>query len=155
MKISSQDEYGLRLMLRLANTSSEEGLSIPQLSEEEGLSEAYVAKLTRILRMSGLISSTRGHKGGYQLARPADKIYVDEVLKAISGSLFDEDFCSNHTGGFRFCTHSVDCSVRSLWKVVQATLDKLLSQITLADLQGDEMGSVKMLNSLVEKALED
>ena len=155
MKISSQDEYGLRLMLRLASTSSAEGLSIPQLSEQEGLSEAYVAKLTRILRMAGLISSTRGHKGGYQLARPANEIHVDEILKAISGSLFDEDFCGNHTGGFRFCTHSVDCSVRSLWKVVQATLDKLLSQITLADLLGDEMGSVKMLKGLVERTLED
>ncbi len=71
MKISSQEEYGLRIMLRISRFNDDEGMSIPQLSEAEGLSIPHVSKITRSLRMSGLIKSTRGHKGGYLMSKPA------------------------------------------------------------------------------------
>ena len=64
MKINKQDEYGLRLLLRIARSADPEGLSIPALAEQEGLSQPYVAKLTRELRLGNLIKSTRGQKGG-------------------------------------------------------------------------------------------
>ncbi|HRN47670.1 MAG TPA: Rrf2 family transcriptional regulator, partial [Niabella sp.] len=67
MKITAQEEYGLRILIRLAGNQDAEGLSIPQLSESEGLSSHYVAKLCRILRMAELINSTPGNKGGYVL----------------------------------------------------------------------------------------
>jgi Rrf2 family iron-sulfur cluster assembly transcriptional regulator len=57
MKITAQDEYGLRLLVRIAKCNDQSGLSIPQLSEAEGLSQPNVSKLTRILRMEGLINS--------------------------------------------------------------------------------------------------
>lgn len=139
MKISSQDEYGLRILIRIAKDSSDEGLSIPQLSEIEGLSASYVAKLTRTLRMAGLIESTKGQKGGYSLARPADEIKIREVLEALGGMLYNEsEFCGSHSGTLSLCTNSVDCSVRSLWKLIQATLDTVLDKVTLKDLLGNE-----------------
>jgi Rrf2 family iron-sulfur cluster assembly transcriptional regulator len=64
MKITAQDEYGIRILLRIARADAEEGMSIAQLSEAEGLSGSYVAKMTRALRLGGFISSTRGQKGG-------------------------------------------------------------------------------------------
>lgn len=139
MKISSQDEYGLRILLRIARADAELGLSIPQLSELEGISEPYVGKLTRTLRLAGLVQSTRGHKGGYILAKPVEAININEVLTALGGKLFDQKFCGDHTGiSGGLCTNSVDCSVRSLWKMVQFTLDNLLDKVTLADLMNTE-----------------
>ena len=73
MKITAQEEYGLRILIRIASCRDKEGMSIPQLSEAEGLSSHYVAKLTRILRLEGFINSTPGYKGGYVLAKPAKK----------------------------------------------------------------------------------
>jgi len=134
MKITAQDEYGLRILVRIAKCKDKTGLSIPQLSEAEGLSQPNVSKLTRILRMEGLINSTKGHVGGYVLARPAADIKVNDVLKALGRRLFDEEFCANHVGVLKLCTNSVDCSIRSLWTMVQSTIDKLLDKITLADL---------------------
>ena len=133
MKISATEEYGLRILLRIA-CAGEDGMSIPQLSVTEGLSEPYTGKLTRLLRLSGFIHSTRGQKGGYVLARSPEEIRISSVLHALDGSMFDEEFCSTHTGVQRFCTHSVDCSVKSLWKTVQSTLDALLKDITLQDM---------------------
>ena len=138
MKISAQDEYGIRVLIRIAKSDQEDGMSLPQLSEAEGISNPYMAKITRALRIAGFIQSTRGYKGGYVLAKEPSEIKVGDVLKAMDGALFDERFCNLHTGDFSLCTNSVDCSVRSLWRIIQHSLDKLLDKITLEDLVGPE-----------------
>jgi Rrf2 family protein len=150
MKITAQEEYGLRILIRIASCSDEEGMSIPQLSEADGLSSHYVAKLTRILRMEGFINSTPGYKGGYVLAKTAKKIIINDVLKALGGALFDKEFCGLHTGTLKLCTHSVDCSSRSLWQMIQFTVDQLLDKITLHDLVNSEKESGKILKQKLE-----
>ena len=150
MKISAQDEYGLRILLQIARAEGEEGVSIPQLSEAEGLTASYVAKITRALRLAELVESTRGHKGGYILARPANQIKIKDALRSLGGALFDEDFCSSHSGGLKICTNSVDCSVRSLWRMIQLTVDELLEKITLQDLIGSEKDATNALHQLLE-----
>ena len=141
----------------MAGCIDTDGLSIPQLSEAEGLSSHYVAKLCRILRMADLINSTPGNKGGYILAKPAEEIIIKYVLDALGGKLFDISFCGDHAGAMRFCTNSVDCSARSLWSIIQMTMDKLLLQITLADLIGntEERTSEKFEQLLVENPVKE
>ena len=149
MKITAQEEYGLRILMRIAK--SDEGMSIPQLSEAEGLTSHYVAKLTRILRMEGFINSTPGYKGGYVLAIPAKEIIINDVLKAMGGTLFDKEFCGLHAGNLKICTNSVDCSARSLWQMIQFTVDQLLNKITLHDLVNSETESGKILKEKLER----
>lgn len=151
MKITAQEEYGLRILIRIARCRDEAGMSIPQLSEAEGLSSHYVAKLTRLLRMQGFINSTPGYKGGYVLAKPANKTIISKVLNALGGTLFDKDFCGLHSGALKLCVNSVDCSSRSLWQMVQSRIDQLLDQVTLADLVNSEKESGKNLHQLFEK----
>jgi Rrf2 family protein len=151
MKITAQEEYGLRLLIRIASCKDSDGMSIPQLSEAEGISPHYVAKLTRILRLGGFINSTPGYKGGYVLSMPAREIIINKVLKALGGSLFDQAFCGSHAGAMKFCTNSVDCSSRSLWQMIQFTVDQLLDRVTLHDLVSSEENSAKMLRLLLEQ----
>ena len=151
MKITAQEEYGLRILIRIAGCKDKAGLSIPQLSETEGLSSHYVAKLTRVLRMGGFINSTPGLKGGYVLARPASEIGIKQVLKVLGGVLFDKDFCGMHAGALKLCTNSVDCTARSLWQMIQFTVDQLLDKITLQDLAHPEKQSANYLNMLLEQ----
>ncbi|HEY8398674.1 MAG TPA: Rrf2 family transcriptional regulator [Flavihumibacter sp.] len=146
MKITAQEEIGLRIMLRVANCGNESGLSIPQLSEIEGISIPYVAKLTRLLRQKGFLNSTPGNKGGYVLARPANEIVVNDLLKVLGGALFDTSFCNVHSGGMKLCTNSVDCSVRSLWKMMQLVLDELLQHLTLSDLSNTELEAERIIS---------
>lgn len=138
MKFSSQEEYGLRLLLRIGKSDSEKGMTIPELSEAEGLSEANVAKILRTLRLAGLVESSRGQTGGYKLARSSKEILVSDVLTSLGGKLYESSFCDLHAGVENICTHSIDCSIRSLWRTVQTMLDGLLSKITLKDLLGSE-----------------
>jgi Rrf2 family iron-sulfur cluster assembly transcriptional regulator len=151
MKITAQVEYGLRIMVRISRCRDEKGLSIRQLSEAEGLSTNYVAKLTRLLRIKELINSTRGHMGGYVLAKPAATITVNDVLKALSGKLFDKSFCDSHSGIMNLCTNSVDCSIRSLWSMMQTTLDNLLDKVTMADMIKNEKDVSGVLQNIIEE----
>ncbi|TKK69195.1 Rrf2 family transcriptional regulator [Ilyomonas limi] len=155
MKITAQEEYGLRLLVRIASCNNANGMSIPQLSEAEGLTPHYVAKLTRILRLAGFIKSTPGNIGGYLLALPAKEIVINNVLKALGGPLYDNGFCGNHAGTMKLCTHSVDCSARSLWQMIQYTIDQLLDKVTLYDLINPEKTSAKILEQLLINGIKD
>ena len=134
MKLSSQEEYALRCLLRVATLSDPGYLTINEISEDEGLSVSYVAKLMRILRQRGFVRSVRGQVGGYALARPAEKIVVGEVLAALGGRLFDPRFCIKHSGLEGTCKKLRECSIRTLWRSVQILVDQVLSKVTLADL---------------------
>jgi Rrf2 family iron-sulfur cluster assembly transcriptional regulator len=153
MKISAQDEYGLRILLQIARAHPEEGLSLSQISELENISQAYAAKLTRSLRMAGFIQSMRGHKGGYILALPTNEVKVNHVLKAMGGVMYDEKFCNQHAGTLSLCTNSIDCSLRSLWTILQYNMDKLLDQISLADLLNSEVQVNTNLTVLSEQIM--
>ncbi|MEM9546972.1 MAG: Rrf2 family transcriptional regulator [Bacteroidota bacterium] len=149
MKINKQDEYGLRILLRIARADSEEGLSIPQLSELEGMSKPYVGKITRMLRLAGFVESTRGQKGGYVLAKNPKDIIIKDVISSLGGDLFTKNFCGQHSGEIKFCTNSVDCSIRSLWTILQYTVDKVLENISLEDLIGNERDAKNKLNDII------
>jgi Rrf2 family protein len=150
MKFSSQEEYGLRCLLRIAREGRGAGLTIPEISEAEGISGFYVAKLMRVLRRGGLVKSARGKIGGYTLSRPPGEIVVGEALGLLGGRLFESDFCTDHAGAENICTSSVDCSIRSLWKAVQHMVDRVLSKTTLADLLGSENDVSTMVSPLVQ-----
>jgi Rrf2 family protein len=152
MKITAQEEFGLRVLIRIAKCETEDGMNIPQLSKAEGLSSHYVAKLTRTLRMAGFINSTPGLKGGYVLAKPSEEIKIKYVLQALGGVLYDKDFCGQHTGTVNLCTNSVDCSARSLWQMVQFTVDQLLDKITLYDMANPrKKESTEFLRRILEE----
>jgi Rrf2 family protein len=134
MKLSSQEEYGLRCLLRVGRAGTEGSVTIAELSRSEGMSEPNVAKMMRILRNSGLVQSTRGQSGGYSLARPAAEINIGEALAALGGRLYEPSFCDTHAGMERLCTNLPDCSIRSVWRMVQGAVDHVLGKISLKDL---------------------
>jgi Rrf2 family protein len=137
MKFSAQEEYGLRCLLRLAQ-QPDRSLAIPEIAEAEGLSVPYVAKLMRALRQGGFVKSERGQSGGYALAAGPETINVGQVLEALGGRLIEDDFCERHTGTVDVCTHTVDCSIRSLWSSVQRMVDQVLMRTSLQDLLAAE-----------------
>jgi Rrf2 family protein len=141
MKVSAQEEYGLRCMLQLARRQTggaAEPLTLAEVSRDEGLTVAYAAKLVRRLRRAGLVKSVLGRAGGYSLSRPADDISVLDVLTALGGKLYTSDYCRRFSGERAICTHMGDCSIRSLWGVVEGLLDRVLGETSLSELIGSE-----------------
>ena len=156
MKLSTQEEYGLRCLIQIGRHQKVSGgsLSISEISQLEGLSIANAGKFVRTLRLGGFVDSERGHTGGYRLARPATEISVRDVLDTLGGKLFDAEFCEEHSGAIGACTHSVECSVRSLWNSVQFLVDRLLNQISLHDMLGGERELASCLTERAEGLLQ-
>ena len=139
MKFSAQEEYGLRCLLRIAKFYAvSKSLTIPEISRAEGITEHNAGKILRVLRLGGLLESSRGQIGGYTLTRPPEEIMVGDILKVLGGRLFDDSFCNTHSGIADICTNSIDCSVRSLWRLIQDSVDSIVAKMTLKDLMGNE-----------------
>lgn len=134
MKFSSQEEYGLRCLLQLAQAGPDASLTIGEISRQEGITEPYVAKLMNLLRKGELVASTRGQSGGYKLARPPEAISLREVLDLLGGRLYEDDFCDRHSGHNEVCAHSGGCSIRPVWDRVQRAVDHVLGGITIQSL---------------------
>jgi Rrf2 family protein len=139
MKISAQEEYGLRCLVQLANLGESESLTLPQIAEREGISVANAGKLMWLLNKSGFVSATRGTKGGYQLARPAVEIKLSEVIRVLDA---DEiaGHCESYTGVLDSCIHKGNCGIRSVISGLHEVVQNALSNITLAHLVGEEEG---------------
>jgi len=140
MQLSAQEEYGLRCLLQVARERGPDPATIPEIAAREGLSPEYAAKLLRLLRQADLVVSTRGAGGGYRLARPASQITVWEVVRALGGSIFPEEFCEDHPGQRHDCVHTTACSLRGVWSAVEHAIRRVLENVTLADLARGERG---------------
>jgi len=140
MKLSAQEEYGLRCLVALANAHDKGGLTIVEISKAEGLTPSHVAKLMAILRRHDLVTSTRGQLGGYALSRPAAQIGLLQVLECLGGRIYNEGFCERHAGLLGECVHESECILRPLWNNIQAAVDSVLSRYSLADLVSGTIG---------------
>jgi Rrf2 family iron-sulfur cluster assembly transcriptional regulator len=138
MKISAQEEYGLRCLLQLARAdASGESLTLAQIARREGISVANAGKLMWILNKAGLVQSQRGTKGGYYLARPASEIHLNQVIHVLDDDRADSH-CRSYAGVLEACVHTGDCGIRPVIVELHQIVDKALSEITLSHLLGTE-----------------
>lgn len=147
MKISAQEEYGLRCLVQLANLSEGDSLTLPQIAEREGISVANAGKLMWLLNKAGFVQSTRGTKGGYCLARPADDIRLSEIIKVLDEDVLSKH-CESYTGVLEACVHKGDCGIRPVIVGLHEIVENALSQITLAQVIGTERSVDEMFHKI-------
>lgn len=140
MFFTTKAEYGVRLLIELGRHGGRRPVSLKAVADAEKLPLAYLERIAALLKRAELVEATRGAYGGYRLARPADRIAMDEVVLALEGSLapmecFVDD--RDETGRV-LCSHHDDdgrgCATKLLWTRVQVGVIKTLAQTTLAEL---------------------
>ena len=145
MKVTAQEEYGLRCIVQLARHYGEVPLPGRTIAEQEGLSTDYVTKLLVILRKAGLVQSIRGIKGGFTLTREPQSILVGEVLRSLStedGIVLtspDSHLCDHFSGQLDACIHIGACGIRPVWITLSGYISRMLDQISLFELLQDEV----------------
>jgi len=147
MKISAQEEYGLRCLVQLADLPEGESLTLPQIAEREGISVANAGKLMWLLNKAGFVHSTRGTKGGYSLKRPAGDIRLSEVIKVLDKDVLSKH-CESYTGVLESCVHKGDCGIRPVIVGLHEIVENALSQITLAQLIATESAVDAMFHKI-------
>lgn len=89
ISITSKSRYAVVALAELARSGSAP-VPISQVAEKRGMPVQFLEQLFSTLRRAGLLTSQRGAKGGYQLARPAEEITVLEVVQALDGVVGEE-----------------------------------------------------------------
>ena len=97
----------------------------------------YVEQILGRLRRAGLVRSTRGAHGGFELALPASEVSIRAVIEASESTTFDLH-CVTHPVGEERCSSSHTCSIRPVWMLLQQRIDDVLEHVRLSDLLESE-----------------
>lgn len=150
VKITAQEEYGLRCILQLAREQGnlEQGgaMLVRDIAEREGLSVAYVEKILWTLSRRGIVESVRGPKGGYRLTRSCEEISIGEVMRVLGGMPSQEEICSQFTGNQETCVHHDGCGLRPVWVSITDFVHSVFDKIPITTLlhQGIDVQYVQM-----------
>ena len=138
---STKGEYGVRLMVELARHSGEGAVSLAEIADHEELPRPYLEQLVVSLRDAGLVTSTRGARGGYALTREPAAIHMSEVLRALEGPLAPMVCASEDPLHAAACDRTAFCTVNPLWLKVREAVAGALDSVTLADLTHPRMAA--------------
>jgi FeS assembly SUF system regulator len=133
LRITRLTDYATVILAALAETP-EQVQTAPALAERTGIAAPTVSKLLKQLQRAGLVISTRGLHGGYQLARPPAQISAASILDALEGPLALTD-CAAGRG---HCEIEKTCGVSHVWQRLNLAIRRSLYSVSLAELAGLE-----------------
>jgi len=124
MQITRQADYAIRAVQYLAKHGSSQRIATSTIAREMKIPASFLAKIISQLSIAGLLHTSRGARGGVNLAREAKKISILDVVEAIDGPILLNE-CVGNPG---ICAFSDDCLVHPIWVEVQETLVKRLRE---------------------------
>jgi Rrf2 family protein len=130
LQISRKIDYGLRAMIHLAGLPAGKVASLQDLSSTLHLPREFLAKILKVLAGRGLVRSSRGAHGGYQLARSAREISFLDVIESVEGPV-QLNVCLDHKDR---CDVSASCTMYHVWKAGQDRMLDVYRNTTLAEL---------------------
>src|SRR6201987_67607 len=131
LRISRLTDYATMLLAALADEPARVQTATA-LAEQTHIAAPTVSKLLKQLQRAGLVTSTRGLHGGYQLSRPATQISAAAILDALEGPLALTD-CSVGHGQ---CEIEETCRVGRVWQRLNLAIRRALYDVSLAQLAG-------------------
>ena len=137
LRISKLTDYGTMVLACLA-ARPDARLTATTVAERTRLGLPTVSKLLKSFHRAGIVTSVRGARGGYQLARPATSISAAEIIDAIEGPVAITECSGNHSA----CDLETVCSTGTAWQRVNVAIRRSLDQLSLAQLSGQEAVAV-------------
>lgn len=130
LRITKQADYAIVLMGQFVTHNGPISYTAKDLSNSTGIPLPMVGKILKALVHGNLLTSQRGVKGGYSLARPPESISVDQIIAALDGPIA-LTACSIHDGD---CQHETLCTTRTNWTRINAAILTTLRTMTLAEM---------------------
>ncbi|HCO03698.1 MAG TPA: transcriptional regulator [Actinobacteria bacterium] len=135
MRISAKVDYAVRAVAELASSADVRPVTAETVAVAQGIPLKYLLNILSELKHARIIQSRRGAEGGFQLARPADKITLAEVIRAVEGPLANVHEVRPEEIIYRGPAEPL----REVWIAVRASLRAVLEQVTVADLANDTL----------------
>mgnify|MGYP000860902871 FL=1 len=137
LRISKLTDYGTVILAALA-AAPDRRHTASEVAERTRLGVPTVSKLLKSFHRAGLVTSERGTRGGYQLARPAGRITAASIIDAIEGPVAITECSGDHSA----CDLETTCRTGGAWQRINGAIRRSLDEITLAQLSGQEQVAV-------------
>ncbi len=128
IRLTKQADYGIVLVTQLAQTGQ---AAAAELAVQTHLPAPMVSKILKLLAKDGMLTSHRGVRGGYELARSAAEISIADVILALEGPIALTE-CSEHSD--HECSYEAFCRVKENWQRINRAVRGALEDITIADM---------------------
>ena len=129
MRLSTKGEYGLLAIIDLALHSHKGPVQSFQIAERQSIPKQYLDQLMLVLKKAGLVDSSRGRQGGYQLARSANTISIFEIITALEGRIENVNFIGKEPPS----RNTARDILRSLWSSLFTNIVEVLRTKTLEE----------------------
>jgi Rrf2 family iron-sulfur cluster assembly transcriptional regulator len=133
--ITRTGEYGLRGLLFLAKQPSDRLFLVSEVSKAQRIPETYLAKIFQRLSKTGLLKSTRGLNGGFNLGKPAKDITMKQVIEALEGPIA-LNRCLLRQGE---CDEEESCPLHEVFEEAQEKFVEVLARTTIEDLAREDI----------------
>lgn len=133
MKLSARGHYGLIAMAYLAQRENEGPVSAKTIAEAEQIPEAFLEQIFYTLRKGGLVTSVRGARGGFCLARPAEQLTAGEIVRVLEGPISPVE-CLERDASEDNCAKIGSCATRAVWEKLRDITALYLDSVTLHDI---------------------
>jgi FeS assembly SUF system regulator len=130
IKLSKLTDYAVVVLAVMAQDNGRL-MTASVLSEKTTLPEPTVAKVLKLLAKGGVVMSTRGASGGYQLTNLPAEISIARVVIALEGPV---ELAACVEGGEGCCAHSHVCTIKGKWNPINLAMKNALEQVTLAQM---------------------
>ncbi len=129
MKLTTKGRYAVTALLDLALHDGEGPVCLSEIAARQDISLPYLEQLFTRLRRRGLVASTRGPGGGYNLSKGPADIRVADIISAV-----DESFDATRCGGERDCHGGKSCLTHELWENLSHEIHRFLQSVSLEEL---------------------
>ena len=130
MKLSTRTRYGIRAAVELAENYGREPVQLKIISKDQEISMKYLEQIMSILKSAGIVSSSRGAKGGYFLAKPPNQVKLSDCFNCLEGPVVTVECVESDN----YCPKTKTCVAREVWSDVEKAVIAVLDSITLQDL---------------------
>jgi len=133
--LTNKGKYGLKAMVHLAGLDEDEVAQVAHIAETNNIPKKFLDQIFADLRRVGLVHSKKGKMGGYALAKPAEEIYVGQIIRALDGPI--APFLCASVTAYRPCGDCDEgiCAVRRIMVEARNALSSVLDKRTLAEMR--------------------
>lgn len=136
MRLSKRGEYGLRAMILLATSTSEDNLPLLQIKEiaaREKMPAKFLEQVLLSLKNAGLLHSKMGIGGGYYLAKQPSQITLGQIIRELDGPIAPLRCVSQMSYEACGCPDEANCGLRLTMFDVRAAMSAILDKTSLED----------------------
>ncbi len=131
MIVSTRGRYALRVLVEMAEHSSDERIPLKEISEKQGISQKYMESIMTLLSKNGFVDAIHGKGGGYKLNRKPEEYRIGDILRLTEGTLAPVACLEKNADQ---CPKQNVCRTVGMWQKLDELIETYLDSVTIADL---------------------